>query len=398
MKESFIVLRESPLHPTLERNRGSLESLCVDNGLAKAAADAIEVRVLDNAKDAKEAGREPGVRAIAPNMPMHLISPLASSATAAGIDNGMAWGLRSVGADRSRFKGDGATVAVLDTGINADHAAFAHMRGRMDQKDFTGEGAADTNGHGTHCAGTIFGGAVGDVRIGVAPGISKALIGKVIGKNGGKTDALVDGIIWAARNGAHVISMSLGIDFPGRVCQLVRQGMPTELATSLALEGYRQNVLLFERLAGMLRVATAPLLIAAAGNESRMNVNPRFQISVAPPAVSDGFISVAALGRGEGGLGIANFSNVGASLSAPGVDIVSADHKGDDGLVSMSGTSMAAPHVAGVAALWADWAIDQGLSWRAIGPSVLGRTLLSGLRSGYDPTHVGAGQIQAPLI
>ena len=67
----------------------------------------------------------------------------------------------------------------------------------------TGEGNGDTHGHGTHCAGTIFGGTVGGVRIGIAPGIDRAFIGKVLdGGGGGSTDQILDGIMWAARSGA----------------------------------------------------------------------------------------------------------------------------------------------------------------------------------------------------
>ena len=75
-------------------------------------------------------------------------------------------------------------------------------------------------------------------------------------------------------------------------------------------------------------------------------MNPNFEIAVSPPAVAEGIISVAALGQGPQGFTVAPFSNTGAMLSGPGVDIISAKPGG--GLKSMSGTSMATPHVAGV--------------------------------------------------
>jgi subtilisin family serine protease len=81
-----------------------------------------------------------------------------------------------VGADTSPFSGDGIVVAVLDTGIDASHPAFEGVD--IVQKDFTGEGVGDQHGHGTHCAGTIFGRTSEGTRIGVAPGVKKALIGK----------------------------------------------------------------------------------------------------------------------------------------------------------------------------------------------------------------------------
>ena len=84
-----------------------------------------------------------------------------------------------MGADTSSCTGNGIVVAVLDTGIDASHPAFAGVE--VIQKDFTGEGDGDQHGHGTHCAGTIFGRNVNGTRIGVAMGVKKALIGKVLG-------------------------------------------------------------------------------------------------------------------------------------------------------------------------------------------------------------------------
>jgi len=357
----------------------------------------VSVEVADlSRKELSSVTRERGVIAIAPSVPMKLIEPKESgNATAAAT--GTAWGVSAVGADTSPFTGNGIVVAVLDTGIDAKHPAFAGVN--VVQKDFTGEGNGDSHGHGTHCAGTIFGRDVAGMRIGVARGANKALIGKVLGANGGSSDSIVNAIQWAAQNGANVISMSLGMDFPGLVESLIGQGLPAPLATSRALEGYRLNVQLFERLAALIRASsefTQPtLIIAAAGNESERQTNPDFEIAVSPPAVSEGIVSVAALGEDPGGFVVASFSNTGANISGPGVKIVSAKPRG--GLATMSGTSMACPHVAGVAALWAEKVKTMGPFTTA---HVTHRLVASGvidkLKAGFDPFDIGTGMVRAP--
>lgn len=341
--------------------------------------------------------RQADVVAVAPVVPMRLVEPRDVAAVAQPAAPGVEWGVKAVGADTSPYDGDGIVVAVLDTGIDANHPAFAGMT--IVQKDFTGEGNGDTHGHGTHCAGTIFGRTVSGRRIGVAPGVKRALIGKVLGAQGGGSDQIVSAIQWAVENGANVISMSLGMDFPGLVKEWEGQGLPTELATSRALEGYRLNVLLFERLTSLVRAmgpfAQTTLIVAAAGNESERDVNPDFEIAVSPPAVAEGIVSVAALGESPGGLVVAPFSNTGATVSGPGVAIVSAKPGG--GFATMSGTSMATPHVAGVAALWAQKLKAAGtLRPSDLTARLVGSAVAEGLKPGFDAFDTGAGLVRAP--
>jgi len=75
----------------------------------------------------------------------------------------------------------------------------------------------------------------------VAPGVATALIGKVLGDDGGdSSEMLFNGMKWASRNNAQVISMSLGFDFPGMVDSLINdEGWPNDLAASAALESYK---------------------------------------------------------------------------------------------------------------------------------------------------------------
>jgi subtilisin family serine protease len=395
MKEKHIILRV-PRVTTRDVFSGGAASF---PGVEAAAYEpSLEVDEIDR-RDITALTQDASVVVVAPAMPMKLIEPIARATDAQPAAGNVEWGIKAVGADTSPVSGNGVVVAVLDTGIDPTHPAFSGVT--LVRKNFTAAGDDDEHGHGTHCAGTIFGRNTNGTRIGVAPGVTRALIGKVLGQGGGSSDKIADAVLWAVENGAQVISMSLGIDFPGLVKRLIDNGFPPELATSRALEGYRLNVQLFEKLASLVRgrggISGQPtLLVAAAGNESERDTNPDFEIAVSPPAVSEGMISVAALGQGDpAGLTIATFSNTGANLSGPGVDIVSAKLGG--GLASMSGTSMATPHVAGVAALWAE-KIKQTRSINAFEwlGRLTGSATSASLKPGFDPFDVGAGLAMAP--
>lgn len=263
----YVVLRRTTAPATL---RGGA-------AIGFAASTAASVPLVDvhnlNRAEAVDATRDPDVLAVTPAMPTRLIEPLAATAAA-----GQAWGIGAVGADQSTLTGAGCKVAVLDTGIDAGHAAFAGVT--ITQQDFSGDGNGDVQGHGTHCAGTIFGRDIGGTRIGVARGVDTALIGKVLGNDGsGDLPMLFRGIQWAIESGADVISMSLGFDFPGLVARLIGEGWPADLATSAALEAYRGNLRMFDALMGMAQAGAPfdrdPVVIAAAGNESQRQVDPQ---------------------------------------------------------------------------------------------------------------------------
>lgn len=396
MNEEYIILRAPSVSTRDIFSGGAGDFNPLETSGNVVAGLEVEVTTLTK-KDLADVARERDVVAFAADIPIKLIKPREVKNVQQPAAPTTAWGVQAVGADTSSCTGKGIVVAVLDTGIDASHPAFAGVE--VIQKDFTGEGDGDQHGHGTHCAGTIFGRNVNSTRIGVAIGVKKALIGKVLGSNGGGSKGIINAIQWAMQNGANVMSMSLGIDFPGLVRRLKDQGMSTEVATSIALEGYRTNVALFEKMAQLVQVSNGffqpTVLIAAAGNESGRDQSPPFEIAVSPPAVSDGFISVAALGQKGQKFSVAPFSNMGAIVAGPGVSILSAKPGG--GYATMSGTSMATPHVAGVAALWAEQIKNNGV----LSPNVLKARLIasgvtSGLIAGFDPFDVGTGMVRAP--
>ena len=169
-------------------------------------------------RDAAKLRSDDEVSLICPSMPTTLPEPLAAD----GGNAATAWGLDAVGARNSTFSGIGVRVAVLDTGIDASHPAFADMR--LEQKDFSGHGDGDRLGHGTHCAGTIFGRDL-ETRIGVAPGVQDALIGKILGDNGrGTSEMMFRGVQWAIEKRADIVSMSVGLDFTRSVKKFVDDG------------------------------------------------------------------------------------------------------------------------------------------------------------------------------
>ena len=361
-----------------------------DSELGHPPAAQVEVLHLDST-EVQAVARDPAVEAIAPVIPIKLIAPLTELGMPAETP-GIAWGVTAVGADKSPFTGNGVVVAVLDTGIDTAYPAFTGLT--IIKRDFSGEGNGDWHGHGTHFAGTVFGRPVDGTRIGVAPGVNRALIAKTIGSKGGSSDALVLALNWAIEEGAEVIVLSLRFD----LVTLQRQFRELDSMSERPLEAFRANVRLFDSLFKFMRglSATRPLVIvAAAGNESQRELNPNAMAGVCSPADSDGIISVAALSQSLNGLTISPFSNTGAQLSAPGARIVSARAGG--GLTSFSGTSMAAGHVAGVAALWIEKLKAAGLQ----GASFLSARLLSSasrsaLQPGFDPFDVGYGIVRAP--
>ena len=341
-------------------------------------------------------------------MPLSLIDPVdMQTATDSGFvptpnasSTEVTWGVKAISADISSFLGKGVSVAVLDTGIDDSHPAFADPNLTIVKRNFTDTSSDDTNGHGTHCAGTIFGRDVQGKRIGVATGVTTAFVGKVLP---GGTDALVEAINWAFQNRAMVLSMSLGFDFP-RMVQILEHnhGLPEKAAVSRGLRAFRSNIAIFDALLGLNEAQSingaGTVVVAAAGNEARRSAPQAFTIAASPPASSIGIIAVGALQQAAQGLTVAPFSNTHPQVSAPGVNVVSAQ-AGTGGLVAMNGTSMACPHVAGLAALYWEDAIASGTLPKAsrIAAKLTGRARTQALAPGWSAIDIGDGIPVAPL-
>ncbi|KOV63750.1 S8 family peptidase [Streptomyces sp. MMG1121] len=303
--------------------------------------------------------------------------------TASGIAHVWLDGVRKASLDKSvpqigaptawkaGYTGKGVKVAVLDTGVDTRHPDLKDQV--IASQNFTSaEDAADHYGHGTHVASIVAGTGAesGGKYTGVAPG-ARILNGKVLDDSGSGDDSgILAGMEWAAAQGADVVNLSLGgPDSPGV------DPLEAEVDKLSATKGI--------------------LFAVAAGNDG-----PN---SLGSPGSADAALTVGAVDKQDK---LADFSSTGPrvgdgaikpDVTAPGVDITAAAAKGSvidqevgekpEGYLTISGTSMATPHVAGAAAILKQEHPDWGYA------ELKGALTGSAKGGNYTPFQQGSGRI-----
>jgi subtilisin family serine protease len=309
---------------------------------------------------------EPALRGLAQDRRVRVIEPDGLfHATNDGDFQGeldRTWGVKRIQSGvvhQAGLLGGKVRVAVLDTGIDASHPEFAGIYKGGYNFVAGNHQPVDGHGHGTHVAGTVAAARDGVGVVGVAPGIDLYAL-KVLGDDGsGSFSDVIAALQWCIQNNIHISNNSYGSG-----------GDPGTLVKAAFDNSYTAGV----------------LHVAAAGNSG--GSGPPWARAVNYPARWDSLIAVAATTQDDKR---ASFSSYGpeVELAAPGVSIPSTIPGG--GYASYSGTSMASPHVAGVAALI-----------RAADGSLLNTEVRAILHDtaqnlGLDANHQGHGLVRADL-
>jgi len=254
------------------------------------------------------------VKYIEPDSPVDAVPEIEAAPEAA------TWGLNKIAADQKDRYGAGATVFVLDTGVRTTHTEFSGRAspgadvssGTLQECNGNLNCAGDAQGHGTHCAGTV-----GGSTYGVAPSAQISSVKVLSDQGSGQWSWSYDALDWLAISSVRpaVASMSLG-------------GSGVISAMGDAVDA---------------AVAAGVVVSVAAGNDNSNACN--FSPAYVPSAIT--------VGSTDSTDSRSYFSNYGTCVDiwAPGSSVLSAGRTSDSATATLSGTSMACPHVSGAAAL-----------------------------------------------
>ncbi|WP_030991750.1 S8 family peptidase [Streptomyces sp. NRRL S-1813] len=265
-----------------------------------------------SAEEARQLAADPSVDKVVQNKKFHINE---------AQDNPPSWGLDRI--DQADTKGDkkynypdaageGVTAYVIDTGIHISHKDFGGRASYGFNAIDKSDKAEDDNGHGTHVAGTI-----GGTKHGVAKKAKVVAVKVLDGEGSGTTEQVVAGIDWVTKNhkGPSVANMSLGGGVDEALDTAVKKAIDSGVTFGVA-----------------------------AGNESS-------DAGQSSPARVKEAITVASSTKDDEQSDFSNFGTA-VDLYAPGSDITSDWNSGDDATKTISGTSMATPHVVGAAAVY----------------------------------------------
>lgn len=245
-----------------------------------------------------------------------------------------AWGVKRIGSGAAHDAGRtgaGVKVAVIDTGINTTHVELDAGYDSSCSHDFVNndDDPTDDNGHGSHVSGTIAGEDNNAGVVGVAPGAAICSYKVLSAQGGGSWSNVIAALDQAVQDGARVANLSLGSCAPPPAVSCGSgPGSTVEQAFTNAYNS------------GLLIVASAGNSGTCAGTSDSVGYPARWTSTIAVAATDSNDVAAC-------------FSSAGpeVELSGPGVNITSAWKGSDTGYVGASGTSMASPHVTGVAAL-----------------------------------------------
>lgn len=269
----------------------------------------------------------------------------------------------------SQYTGFGVKVAIIDTGIDTEHPDLDVAGGicTMDTDCSFGIPYDDNNGHGTHVAGIIAAQENDKGIIGIAPDATIYSV-KVLNEGGvGSTSSIIRGIDWAIKQNVDIINFSLSTS------------SDDDILRSAIQKAYDAGI----------------LLVAAAGNEGNEGAN-----NVSYPGKYESVFAVGAINSSDQKLAISS-TGPEVEFAAPGAGIYSTypiewdmDDDSEDGYTRLSGTSMAAPHVVGILALYK----ERFPTMSSVDLRYLAREFADDIGEVGRDTQFGFGVVQYPTV